>query len=80
MAYGQGINFIPYTALHFLYMKIHRIVAKYQILDGHTVNMGVRTGGAELHKSQIFDGLVPVCSPYRYSPAFSSCSQIMCEV
>ena len=27
-------------------------VARYQILDGHTVNMGVETGGAQLHKSQ----------------------------
>ena len=27
-------------------------VARYQILGGHTVNRGVGTGGAELHKSQ----------------------------
>ena len=27
-------------------------VVRYQILDGHTVNRGVETGGAELHKSQ----------------------------
>ena len=38
------------SKLHF-YEIGNRAVVRYQILDGHSVNKGIETGGAQLHKS-----------------------------
>ena len=59
----------------------YSVVARYQILGGHTVNRGVGYGVHNYINLKILGGHVPVCPPYEYGPEYvSKQNDIECKI